>query len=115
MEKKNVQITCKYKFDILYSKCHEPPGRRDDVDVVTWQDEGDPPRTDPPVLGAIGEGAEAEHDPCEAAQHRQQHEGPGGVPESCRHTHTHTHSRPAFTLHVHMLVFCSCLYFYVYL
>lgn len=63
---------------------------------VTWQDQGDAPRADPPVLGAVSEGAQAQHHTGEAAQHRQQHEGPGGIPEGWtqtrpRTTHTSTH------------------------
>lgn len=38
---------------------------------VTWQHQGHAARADPPVLGAVGEGAQAEHHAGEAAQHRQ--------------------------------------------
>lgn len=48
---------------------------------VTWQDQGDAAGTDPPVLGAVSEGAQAEQHAGEAAQHRQQHKGPCGIPE----------------------------------
>lgn len=61
--------------------------------VFTWQEQGDAPRADPLVLGAVGEGAQAEHHTGEAAQHRQQHEGPGGVPEGCVGGATTTFSR----------------------
>lgn len=48
---------------------------------VTWKEQGDASCADPLVLGTVGEGAQAEHHAGEAAQHRQQHKGPGGVPE----------------------------------
>lgn len=84
--------------------------------AFTRQQQGDAARADPPVLGAVGEGAQAEHHAGEAAQHRQQHEGPRGVPEGWtgqrrgaqtrqrRHTHAsalllaaHAHRCPLHT------------------
>lgn len=78
---------------------------------VTWQHQGDATCADPPVLGAISEGAKAEHHPSEAAQHRQKHEGPCGIPESCtQEGNTYSHSvllAQAFLWNTNIL---SCIY-----